>query len=121
MIGPEEQNIAQHRWSIPMDRQLFSAADPGCQHNKKITVSYEFRRYEPIFIAQADNSVEYHLEIDQKTGNGINVFGKNVDVKKGFYPAFQPLNSKFAYSYRENMEIMPVWEEQKDGSFIKVK
>ncbi len=89
--------------------------------NKNITVSYKFRRYEPIFIAKADNGVEYHLEIDQQTGNIINVFGKNVTVERGFNPAFQPLNSKFAYSYNLNRATMPEWEEQKEGSFIRTK
>jgi hypothetical protein len=72
-------------------------------------------------MAEADDGVEYHLEIDQKTGDVSNVFGKEVNVKRGLNPAFQPLNSKLAYSYKDNLEIMPVWEEQKDGSFIRVK
>jgi hypothetical protein len=51
----------------------------------------------------------------------ITRFGKDVNVKRGIHPAFQPLNSKLAHTYKENLEIMPVWAEQKDGSFIRVK
>lgn len=89
--------------------------------NENITVSYKFNRYEPNIIAKADNGVEYHLKIDQRTGNISSVLGKNVDVARGFFPAFQPLNSKLAYSYNENRKVQPVWQEQKDGSFIIVK
>ena len=89
--------------------------------NKDITVLYEFYRYEPNIIVEADNGVEYHLKIDQKTGNVSSVLGKDVDVARGFFQAFQPLNSKFAYSYFEDRQIQPVWEELKDGSFIMVK
>jgi len=89
--------------------------------NRNMAVRYKFYRYVPYMVVEADNGIEYHLEIDQKTGDIVNVFGKNVNVKRGFYPAFQPLNSKIAYSYKENMATMPVWEEQKDGSFMRVK
>ena len=89
--------------------------------NKKITVSYKFNRYVPYIVAEADDNIEYHLEIDQKSGLVKNVLGKNVVVEDefGIPPAFQPLNSKFAYQQRRGR--INKWEEQKNGSYIKVK
>lgn len=87
--------------------------------NKKIIVSYKFNRYVPYIVAEADDNIEYHLEIDQKTGLVTNVLGKNVAVEGKFnVPAFQPLNSKFAYQHKWGGIK---WEEQKNGSYIKVK
>jgi hypothetical protein len=89
--------------------------------NKKITVRYKFNRYVPYIVAEADDNIEYHLSIDQKTGLVADVIGKNVVVENefGIPPAFQPLNSKFAYQQRRGR--IHTWEEQKNGSYIKVK
>lgn len=90
--------------------------------NKDITVTYKFYRYNPVIIAKADDGIKYHLEIDQKTGNVMNTLGKDVFVERGYYPAFQPLGSKFAYTYRLKYKNgQPIWEEQKDSSFIRIK
>jgi len=98
---------------------------------KDITVSYKFDRYVPYIVAKADNGIEYHLEIDQHTGFLNNVFGKNVYVGSGLSKelAFQPINSKFAYTSAYtyvsggNVKTSSAqkWEEQNDGSYIKVK
>ncbi len=88
--------------------------------NKNINVTYLFNRYVPYIIAEADDDIEYHLEIDQKTGNVLKVFEKKIKIVGGF--AFQPLNSKFAYfTYPGSSRLTSLWQEQKDGSFIVVK
>jgi hypothetical protein len=89
--------------------------------NKKIYASYKFNRYVPYIVVEADDNIEYHLEIDQKTGLVADVLGKNVAVEDGFGipTAFQPLNSKFAYQQRWGR--INTWEEQRNGSYIKVK
>lgn len=87
--------------------------------NKNITVRYKFNRYVPYIMVEADDGIEYHLEIDQKTGFVNNVLGKNIAVEGKLNTlAFQPLNSKFAYQHKWGGIK---WEEQKDGSYIKVK
>ncbi|MBU0485320.1 MAG: hypothetical protein KKB30_12510 [Proteobacteria bacterium] len=92
---------------------------------KDVTVSYKFDRYVPYIVVKADDGMEYHLEIDQQTGLVANVFGKYVypDHEKANTQAFQPADSKIAYEYNQNMKTLleSEWEEQKDGSYIKIK
>lgn len=102
--------------------------------NKNVTVFYKFDRYVPYIVVEADDGIKYHLEIDQQTGDVSNVFGKDIVVYSSFaeeIKAFQPLNSKIAYQegrwnagnkYSPNwVDYVVKWEEQKDGSFIKIK
>lgn len=63
---------------------------------KRVNVEYKFDRYKPYFTVPADDGLRYHVQISQKDGSIIKVFG----IKAKIYPnAFQPIGSDLAYTY----------------------
>ena len=91
---------------------------------RDLPISYAFNRYKPYITAKGADKAEYHLQIDQRTGRVVNVFGRTLDVGKTMeiIRAFQPLGSAFAYqadSPDDDFEknSYRIYEEQADGSF----
>lgn len=79
---------------------------------KIVNVDYKFDRYKPFFIVEADDGLNYHVQISQKDGSIIKVFGIKVWIKNfitGGENAFQPIGSDLAYTYfgDKNIGWMP--------------
>jgi hypothetical protein len=95
---------------------------------KDLPVSYTFNRYKPFITADAPDKAEYHLQIDQRTGRVVNVFGRTIDVGKTMeiIRAFQPVGSDLAYkTYSPDDDFEKnssrIYKEQDDGSFKMIK
>jgi hypothetical protein len=99
---------------------------------KRLNVDYEFDRYKPYIIVKADDGLNYHVQLSQKDGSIIKVFGIKVWIKNaitGGENAFQPLGSDLAYTYfiDKNIEWMPsngifaVHKETSSGKFETIK
>jgi hypothetical protein len=91
---------------------------------KDLPVAFPFNRYKPYLTIKAPDKAEYHLQVDQRTGRVVQVFGRTIDVGKTMEIiwAYQPLGSVYAYqsdSPDEGAEenSRRVYEEQTDGSF----
>jgi len=79
---------------------------------KRVNVDYKFDRYKPYIIVKADDGLNYHVQLSQKNGSIIKVFGIKVWVKNvitGGENAFQPIGSDLAYTYfgDKNIGWMP--------------
>jgi hypothetical protein len=91
---------------------------------KDLPVAYAFNRYKPYITAKAADKAEYHLQLDQRTGQVVNVFGRTVDVGKTMEViyAYQPIGSAYAYqtdSPGDDLEQASnrIYKEQADGAF----
>jgi hypothetical protein len=91
---------------------------------RDLPISYTFNRYKPYITAKAADKAKYHLQIDQRTGRVVNVFGRTIDVGKtmDIIRAYQPQGSALAYNtvspdddIKENS--YRIYEEQADGTF----
>ena len=75
---------------------------------KQVNVDYEFDRYKPYIIVKADDGLNYHVQLSQKDGSIIKVFGIKVWIKNvitGGENAFQPIGSDLAYTYFSDKNI----------------
>ena len=77
---------------------------------------------------KAPDKAEYHLQLDQRTGQVVNVFGRTIDVGKTMeiIRAFQPLGSNLAYKTYSSDEDFEknssrIYQEQTDGSFKMIQ
>jgi hypothetical protein len=88
---------------------------------KDVNVTYNFHRYKLYPKVEGDDGVEYYLELDEKTGNVTDVFGKKIDVG-GTYAiikAYQPLNSDLAYVRSLDPKQPSVWYKDTTGVVMK--
>jgi hypothetical protein len=75
---------------------------------KRVNVDFKFDRYKPYIIVKADDGLNYHVQLSQKDGSIIKVFGIKVWIKNvitGGENAFQPIGSDLAYTYFSDKNI----------------
>ena len=91
-------------------------------------MTYTFYRYKPYLAVKAGDKAVYHLQIDQRSGQVANVFGRGLDVaekKTSIVWAYQPLGSTLAYRLHcspyfitdDNIEerCSEIYEQQQPG------